>query len=64
MLSINNRRYIGGKKKIVPYIKDIIHDFFPDIRNLLLADLFAGTGVVAYEFAKEGMSVIVNDLLP
>lgn len=27
------------------------------------ADLFGGTGVVAYEFAKRGHSVIVNDIL-
>lgn len=63
MINIHNRRYIGGKKKIIPYIKKIVNEEITDSRLYEFADIFAGTGVVAYEFAKMGFPVVVNDLL-
>lgn len=61
MLTINNRRYIGSKTKLLDAI------YFETIKrikgNFTFADIFAGTGVVAYKFASEGYPVVVNDIL-
>lgn len=62
MIEINNRRYIGAKYKLLTRIEDAINNHI-EISNYSFADLFAGTGVVAYEFAKQGHPVIVNDIL-
>jgi adenine-specific DNA-methyltransferase len=61
MLKINNRRYIGSKTKLV----DVIYaETLKRIDGKFkFADIFAGTGVVAYEFASKGYPVIVNDIL-
>lgn len=61
-LSINNRRYIGSKTKLLPYIMDAAYTSVGS-NDFSFADLFGGTGVVAYEFAKQGNPVIVNDIL-
>ena len=62
MINIKNRRYIGNKSSmlsnIVKCLKEIEYS-----KDCVVADLFAGTGVVAYEFANMGNPVIVNDLL-
>jgi len=61
MLNINNRRYIGSKTKLV---EAIFEETVKRIKgNFSFADIFAGTGVVAYEFASKGYPVIVNDIL-
>lgn len=62
MLNINNRRYIGNKTKIIPHILDCIPFKFLS-NNFTFADIFAGTGVVAYYLAQQGIKVIINDLL-
>lgn len=62
MLNINNRRYIGNKTKIIPHILDCIPLKLLS-SNFTFADIFAGTGVVAYYLAQQGMKVIINDLL-
>ena len=62
MIYINNRRYIGNKHKLLPYIlNDITNNILTE--QYSFADLFAGTGVVAHSIAKKGNPVIVNDIL-
>ena len=61
MLEINNRRYIGSKFKLLPYIDRQLENV--NLEGLIFADVFAGTGVVGYHFANKGMNVIVNDTL-
>ena len=62
MIEINNRRYIGAKFKLLPQIEEVINNHIAK-RNYSFADLFAGTGVVAYAFAQKGHPTIVNDIL-
>ena len=59
-LMINNRRYLG-KQRLIPFIKEIIAQECRDIK--VFADIFAGTGVVAYEFNNINTKIIVNDIL-
>lgn len=59
--SINNRRYLGSKTKLISFIEEVIQENCPNVE--VIADLFAGTGVVSYSFAKKGKQMIVNDLL-
>lgn len=47
-LSINNRRYLGSKNKLVSFIKNIVEDNCDNYESFL--DLFGGTGVVANAF--------------
>lgn len=61
MININNRRYIGSKTKLVEIIYSETKKRVSG--NFSFADIFAGTGVVAYEFALNGHPVIVNDIL-
>ena len=61
MIDINNRRYIGSKYKLLSNIESCIEDV--DVKKITFADVFAGTGVVAYHFAKSGARTIVNDIL-
>jgi len=61
MININNRRYIGSKTKLV---EAIYNEATKRVKGKFsFADIFAGTGVVAYEFALKGHPVIVNDIL-
>lgn len=62
MLQINNRRYIGNKTKLLKNIENCVSECGFSKENTF-ADLFAGTGVVAYYFAKMGYKIIVNDIL-
>lgn len=62
MINIRNRRYIGNKASLMKIIKNAINDVQP-CDNFSFLDLFAGTGVVSYEFAEEGHPVILNDIL-
>lgn len=57
--SINNRRYLGNKYKLLPFIKRIVENECSDIETV--ADIFAGTGAVASAFL--GKTLIVNDIL-
>lgn len=61
-LQINNRRYIGSKNSLLENIDSVIKKHFND-SEYVLADVFAGTGVVSDYYAKKGVKVIVNDLL-
>lgn len=61
-LKINNRRYVGSKTKLLPLILQEAYKAM-GTDTFSLADLFGGTGVVAYAFAKRNHPVIVNDIL-
>ena len=62
MIQINNRRYIGNKTKLLKSIEDCLNGYSVTSNNIF-ADLFAGTGVVSYHFAKKGYKIIANDIL-
>lgn len=57
--TINNRRYLGNKYKLLDFIKSVV-----DSENLefkTFTDIFAGTGVVASAFTDK--KLITNDIL-
>lgn len=58
---IQNRRYLGSKEKLLPFIHKVVSVHTRNIDSV--ADIFAGTGVVADMFAEDGKKVIVNDIL-
>ncbi|WFQ95487.1 DNA adenine methylase [Mycoplasma feriruminatoris] len=58
---INNRRYLGSKTKVLDFIYSVIKDYLDEIN--VVADIFAGTGVVADMFNNLNKTVIVNDIL-
>jgi len=60
MLSIQNRRYLGNKYRLLDFIEEIIEEHCPGVNSIF--DVFAGTGVVAYHF-MERMKVVTNDIL-
>lgn len=57
---INQRRYLGSKTKLLDFIEDILHKEHANFKSI--ADIFAGTGVVANHF-YDRYDVIVNDIL-
>lgn len=57
--TINNRRFLGNKYKLLPFITQTIRENCVDV--LSIADIFAGTGAVASAFADK--TVITNDIL-
>lgn len=57
--SINNRRYLGSKYKLISTIKEIVENNCDNVQSV--AELFAGTGVVSSLFF--GKQIITNDLL-
>lgn len=59
LVSINNRRYLGNKYRLLPFIASVIDQHCPHI--LSIADIFAGTGVVSTLFPEK--KVITNDIL-
>ena len=52
-------RYMGSKKKLLPYIQDIAKQF--SFESAL--DLFSGSGVVGYLFKTMGKKVYTNDYM-
>lgn len=56
---INNRRYLGNKYKLLPFITGVVQEECPDIESI--ADIFAGTGAVSSAFTDK--TVITNDLM-
>lgn len=56
---INNRRYLGNKYKLLPFITSVVNSECPNIE--IVADIFAGTGAVSSAFTDK--TVITNDLL-
>jgi len=57
--TINNRRYLGNKYKLLPFITSVVAKHCKDIRTV--ADVFAGTGAVASAFTDK--ILITNDNL-
>lgn len=58
---INNRRYLGNKTKLIPFIKNIVNSEIGNISSF--CDIFAGTGSVANAFNDENVKIIANDIL-
>lgn len=56
---INNRRYLGNKYKLLPFIKGVVQKECTDINSI--ADIFSGTGAVASAFTDK--VVITNDIM-
>ena len=56
---INNRRYLGNKYKLLPFIKKIVESECEGINTV--ADIFAGTGAVASAFVDK--KLITNDIM-
>jgi adenine-specific DNA-methyltransferase len=60
-IEIHNRKYIGSKKRLLPFIEKVILDEIKEIN--IFIDGFSGTGVVAEHFNRISRSVIANDIL-
>lgn len=56
---INNRRYLGNKYKLLPFITDVVEKECKGVKSF--ADIFAGTGVVSSAFTDK--IIITNDLM-
>ena len=56
---INNRRFLGNKYKLLPFITEVVSSQCRDIASV--ADIFSGTGSVASAFADR--QIITNDIL-
>ncbi|WP_252508120.1 MULTISPECIES: DNA adenine methylase [Treponema] len=48
---INNRRYLGNKYKLLPFITDVISSECGNFNSF--ADIFAGTGAVSSAYADK-----------
>ena len=59
--SLQNRRYIGNKFKLLHFIDSVIEE--EHLEFSCFADLFAGTGVVAEHLLSQGKVGIINDNL-
>lgn len=59
-VSIQQRRYLGSKTKLLPFIDSILAK--EKVQFDTFADIFAGTGVVANHF-REKSNIFVNDIL-
>ena len=59
--SLENRRYIGCKTKLVDWIFSLINEQTQDVHSF--CDIFAGTGVVAHRALHTYERVVVNDFL-
>lgn len=57
--TISNRRYLGNKYKLLPFITSVVNANCPDIKSV--ADIFSGTGAVASAFLDK--RIITNDIL-
>lgn len=56
---INNRRYLGNKYRLLPFITDVIAKECDDFETF--ADIFAGTGAVSSAYTDK--TLITNDIL-
>jgi adenine-specific DNA-methyltransferase len=60
-ISINNRRYIGSKFRMLNFISEVVKKEKIEFSSFL--DLFGGTGIVGNFFNNEKTKIYVNDLL-
>ncbi len=58
-ISINNRRYLGNKYKLLNFIKSVVQNECRGVESV--ADIFSGTGAVASAFKDK--KIITNDIL-
>lgn len=58
-INISNRRYLGNKYKLLPFIKGVVERECYEVHSFF--DVFAGTGAVASAFTN--CRLIVNDLM-
>lgn len=58
-INISNRRYLGNKYKLLPFIKEVVENECTDVNTFF--DVFAGTGAVASAFTD--CKLIVNDIM-
>lgn len=56
---INNRRYLGNKYKLLPFITKVVEEECKNVNTV--ADIFAGTGAVASAFTDK--KLITNDIM-
>lgn len=56
---INNRRYLGNKYRLLPFITRVVSD--EKLEFDTIADIFAGTGAVSSAFSNK--VIITNDLM-
>lgn len=56
---INNRRYLGNKYKLLPFIKSVVDNNTEQVN--VVADIFSGTGAVASAFLDH--QIITNDMM-
>jgi len=59
---LGQRRYLGGKTKLLDSIYELSKKTLGHSPESVF-DVFAGTGVVAERFAREGSKIVANDLL-
>lgn len=57
--TINNRRYLGNKYKLLPFITRVVESECPQVE--VVADIFSGTGAVSSAFQDKVL--ITNDLM-
>ena len=57
--NINNRRYLGNKYRLLPFIKSVVDNECERINSVI--DIFAGTGAVASAFQDK--KIITNDIM-
>lgn len=56
---INNRRYLGNKFKLLPFIRRIVDEECNDVASVF--DAFSGTGSVSFAFRDK--QLLVNDMM-
>lgn len=60
-ITINNRRYIGSKSRMINFIKEVMKKEKIEYSSFL--DLFGGTGIVGDSLNDQKTKIYVNDLL-
>jgi len=61
LYKISQRRYLGNKNSILPFIDEIIQNEVGEFNSF--CDIFSGTGVVGEYFNTKDTKIISNDLL-
>lgn len=56
---INNRRYLGNKFKLIPFIRRVVDEECDNVTSVL--DAFSGTGSVSFAFRDKRL--LVNDMM-
>ncbi len=57
--NINNRRYLGNKYRLLPFIKNVVDSECENVHTVV--DIFSGTGAVASAFQDK--TLITNDIM-